>query len=1406
MMIPFQQVPFEEKYEICEQIGSGQFAVVHRCVDRRNKDEVAAKFIRKSRTICSRRGAHIADIRKEVEILAELKHTNIISLYEVYEKPNEVILVLELVRGGELFEFIADKEKLNEDEASFLVSQILEGLLHLHGKNIAHLDLKPENVMLLDKNDRRIKLIDFGLSRKIIPGVDVREMMGTPEFVAPEIVNYEPLRLATDMWSVGVITYILLSGLSPFLGIDQQETFENISGAEYEFDEEYFAGTSEFAKDFICKLLVKDPMKRATVEDCLNHPWIRVRNETDAIIRKGKKCKLQNVKAINNRQRWKNAVKAITLCRKLCKASTQVPPPPPPVARRNHCNSNNPSDSDGNLVLQAIFSAVEDGNINGLQELLDAAKNVDINMGSRHGETAVHIAAGLGHLETLQFLQSKRADIEKSDHRGDTPIYWAARQGHVNVVKYLKEEGVAVDHQNNAGEGSLHVAARYGHSAVVQYLCNSGADVNLQDQHGETALHIAVWHGFPSIVQTLCHSGAKLNLRDKEEETPLHCAAARGHLESVQYLIGSGALLDMTSKKGYTALHLAIKRHHVDVAVMLMRAGCNFSISDNHGEMVIHQVCREGLLVLAQQLAALGARLDIPNKAGMYPLHIAAKHGHTEIVRCLCLAGCQVHQKNRDGIPAEITALAQGYSDIGDLLNTLRNDQLREAYITQLTVPGAPLGRVKLKVFGHSGVGKTALGESLKCGYLSGLFRRSRSSSITATSVKSSKGGCESPVHVPPNVELSNSVSTSNTSKQMLSFEPCGSNYSKGIQVQQLTISGVGDMSFWEFSSQPPYFIFYDHFIGNTTCIHAVIVNLTDPREKQLSQVLFWLNFLQARLPIQEPLGHCGKSSRPAKVVLVATHADGAQCVRTTTGEYKSSVAEWLLEEVLQRFRHVFDIHEHIFVVNTHMPTSASMRAYKNYLAETKSSFSPSLPKSNGFLESMLAHLPVWCKSSQSFPVLSWPQFIDMVRAQVNPLASEEHLKQLVQQLQIMGEVLYLKADGHDVVVLDPKWLCGTILGQLLSHTNLETARVTGCYTVDDFQLLFPETDSADLLQVLEALHLCTQCDNDGDVEYEFPCFNFVERLPGLWEKTERYSDWLYGGVQVKAPEGVEHLMSTIFTRFQIQLRRSSQEHHDPDNDLYQWCFGSKFCSGNLEGLLTLEESGEVIEVKVRGPPNQASACFFFLEDLLSVLDQTVTEMCPGLLPERHVLSARQLQRHAASVQSHETKCLLEAQMEGRTTVPGGNNNGQESLVDLFCFGAADLGAALVMGRDLHVSSLGAQARQRLCSLLDPPDPMGNDWCMLAVKLGLTARVPEMDALGSTARLLDAFSKVPDSTVGALVRKLRALGRTDAVETVLRGAPLFRVVHFSDDTDRNTDELGGSGSHGSANSNSNLSR
>uniref|UniRef100_A0AAY5KWR3 Protein kinase domain-containing protein n=1 Tax=Esox lucius TaxID=8010 RepID=A0AAY5KWR3_ESOLU len=266
-MAGFRQEDVEGFYDMGEELGSGQFAIVRKCREKSSGSEYAAKFIKKRRLSSSRRGVSREEIEREVNILKEIQHSNIITLHDIFENKTDVILILELVSGGELFDFLAEKESLTEEEATQFLKQILDGVQYLHSKRIAHFDLKVYT-------QHRSWIGTHGPN---IPNVCIlSHANGGACFTAPEIVNYEPLGLEADMWSIGVITYILLSGASPFLGETKQETLTNISAVNYDFDEEYFSNTSELAKDFIRRLLVKDPKKRMTIDDSLQHPWIKV--------------------------------------------------------------------------------------------------------------------------------------------------------------------------------------------------------------------------------------------------------------------------------------------------------------------------------------------------------------------------------------------------------------------------------------------------------------------------------------------------------------------------------------------------------------------------------------------------------------------------------------------------------------------------------------------------------------------------------------------------------------------------------------------------------------------------------------------------------------------------------------------------------------------------------------------------------------------------------------------------------------------------------------------------------------------------------------------------------------------------------------------------------------------------
>ncbi|XP_050992929.1 death-associated protein kinase 2 isoform X2 [Labeo rohita] len=320
-MAVFKLDNVEDLYEIGNVLGSGHFGQVREVRERATGTVWAGKFLKLKKGAGSRLGLERKSVEKEVEILQSLQHQNIMALKDVFESRAEVVLIIELIKGGELFDFIAEKENLTETEAIEFMKQILEGVNYMHQKNVAHFDLKPENIMLSDKHapNPDIKIIDFGMAHRFIQGEEYKSLGGTPQYIAPEIINYEPLNTAADMWSIGVITYILLSGLSPFQGETDEETLRNIVAMNYEFEPYYFSQTSNMAKDFIQKLLVKNQSERMTAEECLIHPWIKPLNRTQIAKRNRSSINMKNFKKFNARRKWKMSFNMVSACNRFCR-------------------------------------------------------------------------------------------------------------------------------------------------------------------------------------------------------------------------------------------------------------------------------------------------------------------------------------------------------------------------------------------------------------------------------------------------------------------------------------------------------------------------------------------------------------------------------------------------------------------------------------------------------------------------------------------------------------------------------------------------------------------------------------------------------------------------------------------------------------------------------------------------------------------------------------------------------------------------------------------------------------------------------------------------------------------------------------------------------------------------------
>ncbi|XP_048172629.1 myosin light chain kinase 3 isoform X2 [Corvus hawaiiensis] len=270
-IVSVKQAEVTACYSVCrhEVLGGGRFGQVHKCTEISTGLNLAAKIIKV-------KGAkEKEEVKNEINIMNQLNHVNLIQLYDAFEAKNNITLIMEYLDGGELFDRITDENyHLTELDAILFTKQICEGVHYLHQHYILHLDLKPENILCVNHTGNQIKIIDFGLARRYKPCEKLKVNFGTPEFLAPEVVNYDFVSFPTDMWSVGVITYMLLSGLSPFLGETDAETMNYVVNCSWDFDAEAFEQLSEEAKDFISRLLVKEKSCRMSATQCLKHEWL----------------------------------------------------------------------------------------------------------------------------------------------------------------------------------------------------------------------------------------------------------------------------------------------------------------------------------------------------------------------------------------------------------------------------------------------------------------------------------------------------------------------------------------------------------------------------------------------------------------------------------------------------------------------------------------------------------------------------------------------------------------------------------------------------------------------------------------------------------------------------------------------------------------------------------------------------------------------------------------------------------------------------------------------------------------------------------------------------------------------------------------------------------------------------
>ena len=273
---------FNEVYELKEKLHKSSSAQIWACTHKESNENYAVKIIPNTPGRKSVTGKSVSDsIHHELAVLKGAKHSHIIEIIDFFEDKDNFYLVMERMDGGDVFDRIIDMNKYTEKDARDLAKFLLEAVHLLHTKNIAHRDLKPQNILLKSKKDNaNIKLADFGFACRVHTPQSLTTRCGTPTYVAPEILKNIPYDQSADMWSVGVILYVLLVGYPPFSSENQNVLFQKIRTADYNFRDVDWKTISPQAKELVEHLLVVDPVQRWTAKRALECDWLKVDEAT----------------------------------------------------------------------------------------------------------------------------------------------------------------------------------------------------------------------------------------------------------------------------------------------------------------------------------------------------------------------------------------------------------------------------------------------------------------------------------------------------------------------------------------------------------------------------------------------------------------------------------------------------------------------------------------------------------------------------------------------------------------------------------------------------------------------------------------------------------------------------------------------------------------------------------------------------------------------------------------------------------------------------------------------------------------------------------------------------------------------------------------------------------------------
>ena len=288
-----------KEYTLGKTLGKGAFGQVRLGVHKPTKQVRAIKIMKKAKV-------NLEDLLSEISILSKLTHPSIMQIYEIFEDNVNIYIVSEYCKGGELFDIISKKGSFTEKEACIIMKQILSAVCYSHQRGIVHRDLKPENILMENTKGLSLKLIDWGCATQLKKQERLHTTDGTSYYIAPEVLqgDYDE---KCDIWSCGVILYILLCGYAPFYGDTDEDIYKEVLKGEYDFPKEEWSQVSEEAKNLVKKMIEKDPTKRISALDALQDPWFKHNTEKTKNDKVLAKNVLKNMKKFKKNRQFEKA-------------------------------------------------------------------------------------------------------------------------------------------------------------------------------------------------------------------------------------------------------------------------------------------------------------------------------------------------------------------------------------------------------------------------------------------------------------------------------------------------------------------------------------------------------------------------------------------------------------------------------------------------------------------------------------------------------------------------------------------------------------------------------------------------------------------------------------------------------------------------------------------------------------------------------------------------------------------------------------------------------------------------------------------------------------------------------------------------------------------------------------------